>query len=234
MNQLWWQQYRGYGVVLGTGVLIVGFWYLCVEPLRRDNRTLLEQIQSIQTDAEITESQSARLNDMRQQVEHIHQTAGAFDVTAPQGDPIHWVHELEVLAQSTGNHITIETDDALLGQTEGAKKVVKSTDKQKNTADEGSLLSEIPQTKGVGIRLTLEGDYASLSLFLKKLELSPHYVDIISMNIARQDADHQSRVSTATFSASPFAPAPTSDDSKPLADALPLQAVFESIIYTHE
>ncbi len=176
-------------VILSTIVVIGAFIFFVIRPTLQRNADAMNAAQAILVDQDIAKNQQQQLKSIRSQVEHIRSLSGQLTVTVSPNDPIRWVQDFEQLAKDTGNTITIETNDAYSsGVTIGDKKspipakvVSKTKDAKPTLQDERGTLP------GLGLRLTLDGDYASLTLFLKKLELLPYFVDVFSLAFSKND-----------------------------------------------
>ena len=238
MNAIW-KHYREY-IVGGLALIaLFTFWYFAIEPLRLENQDILDEIQSAGVDVDIVGNETKRLSVLRAQSQMIRSHVDTFAVTASSDDPLHWVKELEQLAEETGNRIRIESDDAVTPKkASGVTGTIKAPIPKKS--DTPTLSDELPSDQGVGIRIMLDGDYRSISLFMKKIELFHDYVDILSFKLtknmidiggAQPESSAQAPVSNAPALQGSTAGLSTGTvgGNLPLR---PMSAVFDSVVYT--
>lgn len=229
--------------------------FFVIRPMWLKNQDQLNQIQKRTVDKEIVLLKQQQLPVIREQVERIRQTSNDLVVTASANDPIHWVRDLEALAKDTGNTITIEIDDTIspkpkavvkepaTAATTGkgdagntpAPKTSATSDTAKNTKK--TLQGDMATTSGQGLRITITGDYFSLKAFLKKLELLPYYVDVLSIAFSKTDTPNGSDSSSLSTSRNIFQATsdngnlidPVVDPSVP-NDIRPMQAVLGVVV----
>ena len=178
--------------------------FFVIRPMWLKNQAQLNQIQERTVDEEVVLLKQQRLPVIRDQVERVRQASGDLAVTASANDPIRWVQDLETLAKDTGNTIAIEIDDTISPKPKLPEKNAATTGAPESSTGskpaapvapvapttkivKKSIRDDIGSTTGQGLRLTIMGDYFSLTAFLKKLELLPYYVDVLSISFSKTD-----------------------------------------------
>ncbi len=238
MSTIEWKRYREYVIGGLTLVFLAVFWHLAIGPLCLENQDIMDEIQSAGVNVDVAGTEVARLSLFRSQSQEIRARVDELSVTASPDDPVRWVKELEQLAVETGNRIRIESDDALVPKKVSPGKGVPNTQETEQASAPATLAEGLPSDQSVGVRILLDGDYQSITLFLKKLELFHEYVDVLSFKLTKNIVE-SSTVQVAASDQSPGVGASMLQGSGAISSGVgikspqsPMSAVLESVVYT--
>jgi hypothetical protein len=242
------QFFRTGMIVIATLAGVGAFAFFVIRPAWQLNVDQMNATQALLVDQDIAKNQRQQLHSIKNQVEHIRSISDTLTVAVSPDDPIRWVRDLEQLAKDTGNTISIGTDDELSTTTssDDAKKPTPAATKKPNEKSApATLQGEAVAAPGLGLRLTLDGDYHSLTLFLRRLELLPYYVDVFSVAFSKNDLSKPDAPNTPMTSVSPGFSTPrnpfqiastvqssttTPDAASVSKDLRPLRAVFTVVL----
>ena len=244
------------GVMIVASLMVYALAvFFVIQPMWLKNQDRLNQIQERTVDKEVVLLRRQQLPVIQDQVERIRQATSDLVVTASANDPIHWVRDLETLAKDTGNTITIEIDDTISPKPKvvAKKPTTQSTPGKEDTSNTSTpntsaasdntknpkrtLQGDMPFTTGQGLRLTVMGDYFSLTAFLKKLELLPYYVDVFSISFSKTDTPNSTSAPAPTVPRNIFQTTNDnagSGDSPVPKDIRPMQAILGVVVALSE
>ncbi|MCX6763309.1 MAG: hypothetical protein NTZ97_01055 [Candidatus Moranbacteria bacterium] len=100
-----------------------------------------------------------------------------------------FINSLEAVANETGNKISLKVDDKV--------QVIKQEKKTKDEAAKTDILSSLPYNNFILIEVDLEGRYDSLLNFIKKLENFDVPVNVIAINLLKNQESKAMQVFSA-------------------------------------
>jgi len=169
------------GYALAAAVLV----YFLIKPLVNDIKTLAYQIQAKSIDREIEKSQIEKLPEIKKEWSDYESRESLLNVVLGQQDQVSFIENIEAIAQTTGNKIDLKIED-------GAKNTTFSV-KNKD------MLKALAYPDYFPIQISLEGDYAGLVNFVKLLENSQFYVNILSISATKNSVKDDGNRNTNIF-----------------------------------
>lgn len=155
------------------------------KPLLADIREKSDEIQKIKIDNQVAQERIAKLPEMRELHEIFEQEKNNLAVTLDQNNSVDFIKKLELLAQETGNAISLKIDDnSALPKNDKASKAKKG--------GTGGIVSNLPSDKYLSMEITLEGKYENFINFLYKLENLDYYVNVLSCRLIKTAVDPSS------------------------------------------
>lgn len=121
-----------------------------------------------------------KLDSLRNSFEKVNAERSNLDVVFFKDNIVNLVKELELVAQNTGNDITISVD-------EGVNKKILEVNKNNPNSKENQLLKSLPVENYFTIKISLVGNYNSLIEFVDKLNNLKYYNTIISFNLESKE-----------------------------------------------
>jgi len=182
-----WKKYKLWLSIAIWLILIAASFFLAAKPLLENIREKSDEIQRIKIDNEISQGRIAKLPEMKELHAIFEQEKDSLDVILDQNNSVEFIKKLELLAQETGNKISLKIDDNL----ESAKNAkVNSAKKEKK--DTESIGADLPPNNYLSMEITLEGKYENFISFLYKLENLDYYVNVLSLSLAKETVDQSS------------------------------------------
>ena len=108
----------------------------------------------------------------------------AMDVILGAQDEVDFIKKLEAIAQETGNTISLQVNDLAAG----------SSAKNKKKDEDKSIREKLKYPNFISMSISLTGNYANLVNFIKKLENTPYYVNIISLDCKKEVETSEKKV----------------------------------------
>ncbi|MDD5396979.1 MAG: hypothetical protein PHW24_02860 [Candidatus Moranbacteria bacterium] len=215
-------------IVIYAG-LVVGLVYFLVMPLLARIGDKSNQIQEDSLKQESLRKHLAELPNIEQQYKKLEGNSDAVDILLDKGNAVILIEKLEKLADDTGNKIAISVTPSVADQP-------KASAKDKAKVDE-SIVGKLPSQNYLQMKITLVGEYDSITNFIRLLENFEYYADITSIQLTQNDsADLNAKsVSNGSMSVgSPFGTAaPVVNTSQPIEVAKGnfLKASLDTVFY---
>lgn len=155
--------------------------YFAIMPLMKKIEEKNNEIQEEKINQEIVRRRMEELPGIQKQYQTLQSSDDLSGILLDKNNAIVLIEKLEKLAEQTGNIISIEVQEV------AAVDPKKAATKGKVTND-NILVSELPSTEYLQLKIKLNGKYESILNFIQSLENFEYYGDIIEMQITK-DAD---------------------------------------------
>lgn len=179
--RVFWKKYKLWlSIAIYLSLTAISFFF-AVKPLLGDIRGKSDEIQKIKIDNEINQGRIAKLPEMRGLHAIFEQENNNLNVVLDQSSSVEFIKKLELLAQETGNKISLKIDD-----NSGAAKNDKASVAKKEKKDSDSMIGNLPSDNYLSMEITLEGKYENFTSFLYKLENLDYYVNVLSLSLIKE------------------------------------------------
>jgi hypothetical protein len=223
-----------YAIVMVSGAVALIFF--ATAPLKGKIVTENDEIQKFYAKAENDQRKISRLPEFQDQTTVIEGDESKLRLLLPEERDVDFIREVEGIAKSTGGTVVIAKGTDL---TEARKAVVKKTPASPETATAPTaetppqsvgLLDGLPDGKTIGFSLTFTGSYADAVDFLHKVDSSPYFLSVLSLDIKPLEPDAGSNSARADmFTVSAVG---AKVDPKPVPPSEPkVEAEFSVIVY---
>jgi hypothetical protein len=152
-------------------------------------------------DRENKAKRSEELPKLKGQFEMVEREEGKIKILLTKDKAIDLIKSLEILADKTGNKISIEIDEktpAVIAKKESPIEIESTNNVGKNTSNEAdinamksakvpTILDELPKLNYLKLKIILLGRYNNMVNFMTKLENFDYYSDVISINIDQDE-----------------------------------------------
>lgn len=155
--------------------------YFAIMPLMKKIEEKNNEIQEEKINQEIVRKRMEELPGIQKQYEILKSSDDLSGILLDKNNAIVLIEKLEKVAEQTGNTISIEVQDAV------AVDPKKTASKGKVTSD-NILVSELPSSDYLQLKIKLNGKYEAILNFIQSLENFEYYGDIIEIQITK-DAD---------------------------------------------
>lgn len=134
------------------------------------------KIQEDLTNQEIKKDRISNLPATRNQFEMVNSQASKIEFLLNNGNVVNLIEKLEKISEETGNNIKIELSEDRNDSKKPAQ-TKKASDKKEIIAD------NLPSDVYIKMNISLKGGYGNFLDFLRKLENSDYYSDVVSFKI---------------------------------------------------
>ena len=160
--------------------------YFVILPLFSRINNINDQIQQEVMKQESVRLHIAELPKIQKQYQTLQESRDLSSMLLDKDKAVVLIENLEKMADSTNNKITISVQDSALA----AKKVAP----QATTAN--TIIAALPDSNYLQIKIVLNGSYGDIEKFIALLENFEYYADITSVQIGKEDASPASSSST--------------------------------------
>ncbi len=147
-------------------------------PLIREIKKQSSRIQEQLLDQQIKQNRLSQLPQMEKELTNYQNKKDSLNVMFDPNNEIKFIEDLEKIADKTGNTIKLK-----IGVPVKVNKIVKS---KKSKIGEG-IEEGITYKKYFPVQINLQGDYNGLVNFVYQLENAKLYLNIISLDIKKQE-----------------------------------------------
>ena len=190
MNNFFQKHKNGLSVIIFLAVflpLTVWGWHFLLTRIESKADKIQEKIM----DNELTEKKIQNISRMEKTDTEFEADKDATETIFASGDDIKLIEYLEKLADDSGNAITIK---ALEKKKEVKPKAVsgageEGSNKAKEKEAPKSLEEKLAYKNYMYFQVDLTGNYAQLLNFMRKLENSPRYINLISFSVKKELAE---------------------------------------------
>lgn len=172
------------GYILAGGSLL----YFLAVPLVRGIENASDEAQKKIIDRQMEQSRAELLPQMETHRLAFESKKDSLEVIMSVENEVGFIEDIELIAGKTGNVISLNIGDDI-DPKEIAK--LKKTAKKKDESRK-SILDEISYANYFPLKINLKGSYADLINFIRMLESSRFYVNIISVNSQKEAIDDKS------------------------------------------
>lgn len=191
-----WRKHKLAILIWGYIFIVIGIANFLAIPFITDIKETSNEIQKKIIDQEIEQSKIGQLPKMGEDWNNIQLKKDATEVILNKESEVGFIENIDSLAIRTGNIV-----DLKIGDNTNTKDVMKIKASAKNKNVEKGILDEISYLNFFPIQISVKGDYNGLVNFVRLLENSRFYVNIISIDSKKQEDDSAS-VSSDVFNAS--------------------------------
>jgi hypothetical protein len=156
-------------------LIVAGIVYFAILPLLKSITNIKDQIQEEAIKQEIIRGQLEELPKIQEQYDMLQKNEGLDDVLFDKNDAITLIKKLETLSQISGNKIEISVQENAVVQPVATKNI------------SNSLVGSLPNQDYMQMKLSLTGKYSAIADFIRRLENSEYYCDIIAINIKKAE-----------------------------------------------
>lgn len=202
MKDIWKKHQLGI-ISISYIIAVILLIYFGLLPFEKKIRDQSDRIQEKTLENEIFEKRIAKVFDLETQFNEYQKNKDQLGTFLQGGEEIDFIKKIEVLAEETQNKISLRILDA-------EEKKVNTSKDNKNEKKEISIIEEMPYKNYLSLEIKLEGNYADLINFLKKIENSDYYLDITSLNLEKAVfvEEHEEKISQDDiFSSKSISPA---------------------------
>lgn len=171
-----WKNKNFWIILLSESLVIFLAVYFIFLPLARSIINKSNKIQETKIDKELIANRLSRIKEARQEHEKIASGIGKMDVLLGEEEEVKFFKELEAIAESTGNTISIKIVE------EGKKDNTAVGPAMAIEKEKKEMLDSLSYKKFFILQINLKGEYSGLVNFLHKLENMNHYLTVISVN----------------------------------------------------
>jgi hypothetical protein len=161
----------------------VCFIFFIITPFTKELENNFSAIQVKLIEAKNNGDKINKVGTMEDSFNQVVGELSSLEVIFSKDNIVELVRELESIAQSTGNTITISVDE----KSSGVVAVDKNKDKKNPKEKEDAFLQALPVQSYFLIKIKLTGDYGGLIKFINKLNNVKYYNTPISFDIASQE-----------------------------------------------
>lgn len=173
----------------------------------------------------IQEKQRRRLNELpkiRRDIEALEVADEKIHNFLKKDNAVELIQEVEKLAESTENSITIEV----------AAPEAPNKTKTKDNAE--TIISRLPSKDYIQLKIKITGSFLGLLKFMNKLENSNYYLDIVSLQVSRNQ-DQEATKSAQAVAKNPFNQSSSGNDGNSgiqKDDAQEVVSLISVVVYT--
>ncbi|PJA87153.1 MAG: hypothetical protein CO141_00925 [Candidatus Moranbacteria bacterium CG_4_9_14_3_um_filter_42_9] len=189
-----WKKYKFWINIVSYALLLAALSFFIIKPLLSGIREKSDAIEKVKIDNQISQERIAKLPEMGEMRAVFNQEKKNLNVVLEQNNSVDFIKRLELLAQETGNIISLKIDDVSTAAKDGASSKAKKPKK-----DDESIVSGLPSDKYLFIEITLEGKYENFIQFLYKLENFDYYVNVLSLSLVKEEVDQSADGSGANL-----------------------------------
>ena len=179
-----WEKYKFWINIVSYALLLAALSFFIIKPLLSGIREKSDAIEKVKIDNQISQERIAKLPEMGEMRAVFDQEKKNLNVVLEQNNSVDFIKRLELLAQETGNRISLKIDDVSTAAKDGASSKAKKPKK-----DDESIVSGLPSDKYLSMEITLEGKYENFIQFLYKLENFDYYVNVLSLSLVKEEVD---------------------------------------------
>ncbi|NTV55128.1 MAG: hypothetical protein HGA16_01350 [Candidatus Moranbacteria bacterium] len=185
-------------------VATIALFFIATKPLKEKIVAENDEIQKFYAKTENDQQKISQLPEFRNQSVMIGNDESKLRLMLPEGRVVDFIREVEGIAKSTGGTVTIAKGDSLEEIRKAMVPAPASTgDGKPQGKTDLDLLKGLPDGKTIGLTLTFSGAYADAVDFLHKVDTSPYFLDVLSLEIRPIDVEQDSGiVRTDVFSVS--------------------------------
>lgn len=179
-----WKKYKLWVNIILYFAAIAAVFLLIIKPLLLGIQEKSDEIEKVKIDNQISQERIAKLPEMGELHTVFAQEQKNLNVVLDQNNSVDFIKKLELLAQETGNKISLKIDDG-----SAAAKSANDSKAVKGKKDAESIMSNLPTENYLSMEITLEGKYENFIQFLYKLENLNYYVNVVSLSLAKETVD---------------------------------------------
>lgn len=179
-----WKKYKLWVNIILYFAAMAAVFLLITKPLLLGIQEKSDEIEKVKIDNQISQERIAKLPEMGELHTVFAQEQKNLNVVMDQNNSVDFIKKLELLAQETGNKISLKIDDGSV-----ATKSANDSKAVKGKKDAESIMSNLPAENYLSMEITLEGKYENFIQFLYKLENLNYYVNVISLSLAKETVD---------------------------------------------
>jgi len=184
-----WKKYKLWlSIAIYLSAVAVLFLFV-VMPLLGAIQKKSDEIQKIKIDTQISQGRIDKLPEMRELHAILDQEKNSLNVILDQNNSVDFIKKLELLAQETGNKISLKIDDN--------STVAKSSKDSKDKKTVEGVASSLPSDNYLSMEITLEGKYENFASFLHKIENLDYYVNVLSLSLIKETVEQESSYNEA-------------------------------------
>lgn len=175
-----WKKYKFWGGVLGYAIFMAAIIYGAVFPIMRKIRYASDEVQKRNIDNEISQKRIGKIPEIENQIKLFSEKENECGIMLEPDKEIDFIKNLESLAESTGNKISLKIDET-------KPKSSNDSDSEKNKSE---IKNNLPHKEHIIVKIDLEGDYPELVNFINKIENMKYHTNVIAMNISKKDGNN--------------------------------------------
>jgi hypothetical protein len=191
-----WKKHRLAVIVSAYIVAVVLLIYFLAVPAVLKIGTVSDQIQEKLLDQEIIENRLGKLPQMEEDWRSYDSQRDSLETVLGADSEIGFIESIESIADKTGNIISLNIGSSADPQEiSKIKRAIKGKD-----AEQKGILDEIAYMNYFPMQIKLKGNYAGLVNFIRMLENSRFYVNVISVETKKEVLDVSEEAKDNPFS----------------------------------
>lgn len=203
-------------LVIGVYLISVGaFFFFVARPIILNFDEKNNKIQESIADQESKKDRISNLPAVRNQMEMINSQKDKTEILLNEENTVSLIEKLEKISEETGNNIKIELSQENISSS-------KNSSSKKNSDKKETISDNLPSNAYIKMNISLKGKYENFLAFLRKLENSDYYSDVISFKITNYQK-------SLTSSSNPFKE--TSNEAEDIVGENFILANLEVIFY---
>jgi len=182
------------GYIIFIILFIYGYLFPSISKIEKQANKIQEKI----VDKKILENRLSQLPDMEEKSQNFSQNKEKLGKIVTDSEEVEFIEYIEDLAQETGNEINIIVPEGQSNNENSPKKSAKNAQ-----VNGGNILADLSAKKFILLEISLAGDFNQAFRFIKKMENSDYYSNIISFNMEKIESSRENRsgsIFSSTFS----------------------------------
>jgi hypothetical protein len=175
------KKYKISVVILAYLVFVFLLYRLAIFPLTQSVRDKADDIQKRIVDNQIEKERLGKISELEEAYGEYQKNKETLEVVLDAQYEVDFIKKLEILAEETGNKISLKIEEADKKTADKNKAVL---DKKKE--EEKTVREKLSYNNFISMQINLRGNYVSLVNFIHKLENSAYYVNILSIDIKKE------------------------------------------------
>lgn len=220
MRKIWTKHKLGI-LILSYALIFGGAVYFLAVPYVARIKISADEIQRKLLDQEIDESRISQLPQMEEDWSYIQSKKELTDVILNKESEVSFIEDIDLIANKTGNVIDLKIGENV--DPREISKLKKTDNKDSNSKDE--ILGELGYLNFFPIQINIKGDYAGFLNFIRLLENSRFYINVVSIDSKKQEDE-------AIEQKEDLFEAPQGEESKEKIKKEILSSVISAIVYT--
>lgn len=187
------RKYKIYIIISTLALIWAGFIFFVILPSVKVLQSDFDAVQMKLLDVKVNNEKLGKISTLKEEFEQVNKEKNILEVIFSKNNIVELVKELEIVAQQTGNTISISVDEENKELVEVSKGKAGATPK----ADE--FVKMLPTKNYLTMNIKLVGDYNSLIKFINKLNNIRYYNSIASFKVISEKISIEDADSTNNF-----------------------------------
>lgn len=175
-----WKKYQSEIISIGYVMAVILLVYFGLLPFERKIKNQADKIQEKTLENEIFEKRITKVSSLESEFNEYQQNRSRMGLFLLEREEIDFIKKIEALGEESESKISLK----ILEENDKNKKIDIPKDK-KTEKEEGGIMEEVPYKNFLSLEIKLEGSYEGLMKFLRKIEKTDYYVDVVSLDLKK-------------------------------------------------